>query len=57
VDRIVKETEKACQFLLNGGKKVWVPKSVIADVDDYEVGDSDLTISVEEWFAEKEGLA
>lgn len=55
VDEIEAETEKA--FLLCFGKdKVWVPKSVISDVDDYDEGDTRCTISVKEWFADKEGL-
>lgn len=49
------ETEKA--FLLRlEDREVWVPFSQIADADDYERGDTDCTVSVTQWFADKEGL-
>jgi hypothetical protein len=55
VDKILYITDAA--FLLDlDGDKVWVPRSCIADPDDYEVGDTDLTISIADWFAEKKGL-
>lgn len=56
VERIVKET--AAAFLLQlEDRQVWVPKSVVSDAENYEEGDEDCTVSVAEWFAEKEGLA
>jgi hypothetical protein len=53
---IVRETDKALlvEFAETGQK--WIPKSVIADVDNYDVGDADVTLSVQSWFCEKEGL-
>ncbi len=55
---IARETEKAFQLRLRGGaqRAVWVPKSVVSDAWNYEAGDRDVTVSVQEWFAEKEGL-
>jgi hypothetical protein len=51
------ETEKALLFQLEDSQ-VWVPKSQIPkdDVEQYVVGDLDLTVLVSEWFASKEGL-
>jgi len=37
-------------------EQVWVPKSVIADVADYEFGDEDVMISIHEWWCDKNGL-
>jgi hypothetical protein len=59
VEEIEAETDKAFCLRLKDdkhSKKVWVPKSVIIDCDDYAEGDTDCTVSVHEWFAEKEGL-
>lgn len=61
VDEILVETEKAFKVQLEStsdgpGKRIWLPKSVIADPNDYNEGDRDCTISVEDWFADKEGL-
>ena len=56
VKKIAKETDAA--FLLHlEDESVWVPKSQVADADDYAEGDMDCTIAVTEWFADKEGLA
>ena len=55
-DRIEKETEKAL-LVEFGDRQVWIPLSQVADPDDYSEGDQNGTISVREWFAEKEGLA
>lgn len=55
VDEILRETDKAFLVYLDG-EETWIPKSVIADADDYEVGDSEVTLSIAEWFASKEGL-
>ena len=38
------------------GSKVWVPKSVLADDSEVQVQEGAVTLRVEEWFAEKEGL-
>jgi hypothetical protein len=56
VAEITAETEKAFQVRLEDGSTHWLPRSVVADADDYNVGDCDLTLSVQAWFCEKEGL-
>lgn len=55
VDQILRETAKAFCVDLDG-EELWIPKSVISDADDYEVGDFDVELSIAEWFAEKEGI-
>jgi hypothetical protein len=55
VDEIEAETDKAL-LLRFEGQTLWVPKSQIADVVNYTVGDRNCCISVSQWFAEKEGL-
>lgn len=56
---VLGETEKALKVLIEEGRQVWLPKSVIApdDVGHLEVGDEGVTIPVAEWFADKEGLS
>lgn len=56
VERIARETDMALLLVIDGDE-LWVPKSVIADADTYGEGDEDVTVSVQMWFAEKEGLA
>lgn len=57
VKKIKQETEKAFLVSLEeSGEKVWVPKSVIANVEDYKKGICNTTLSVKEWWAKKEGL-
>lgn len=56
VEKIVRETDAAFLLRLEEGDEVWVPKSQISDPDDYQQGDEDCTVSVSEWFANKEGL-
>ena len=55
-ERIEKITDKAMLAVIDG-EEVWLPLSQIADSDDYEEGDEDLTLSVTEWIAEQKGLA
>lgn len=55
VERIVQETDKAFLCLIDGAQ-VWLPKSQIADADDYDAGDEDVTLSVTEWIAAQKGL-
>lgn len=57
VDEILRETEKAFLLRLEEGQEVWVPKSQISEPGIYSEGDRDATVSVSEWFAEKEDLA
>ena len=56
VEKIKTITEKAMLIKLEDGEH-WVPLSQIADADDYEEGDEDLTLSVTAWFCKKENLA
>lgn len=55
VEEIVAETDLALLCRIDG-EDYWIPKSQVADADDYSQGDSDLTLSVTQWFADKEGL-
>ncbi len=55
VTRVVHETNAA--FLVEiDGERLWLPKSQVADADDYEVGDEDVEISVTEFIANKLGV-
>jgi hypothetical protein len=55
---VVRETALALlRRLEEDGREVWVPKSQIDSHDDYEAGDADCTVSVCDWWAEKNGLA
>lgn len=57
VARIERETDKAFLLILEDGEEVWIPKNQIADVDDYEEGDTNCSVSVTIWIAEQKGLA
>jgi hypothetical protein len=57
VDEILRETDAA--FLLrlaDSHEELWLPKSQVADPDDYAVGDEGLTISITEFIAREKGL-
>lgn len=56
VDRIKVETDKAFLCLI-GDEEMWLPKSQIEDVDDYEEGDTDVELAISEWIANEKGLA
>lgn len=56
VVEIVKETPAAFLLLLEDENQIWVPKSLIADADDYNEGDKDAVVSIEEWWCDKEGV-
>lgn len=56
VDEIKRETNKAFLLVIDG-EEHWIPKSQIADPDEYEVGDKNLTVSVSEWIAEQKELS
>jgi hypothetical protein len=47
------ETPGGARVFVDGGKKIWIPASLI---DDVEVTDSSVTVWVPDWWAEKEGL-
>lgn len=34
----------------------WFPKSQVADADDFEKGDRDVTVSITEWIAKQKGI-
>ncbi len=53
VQVIRKETDAAFNVVLEDGRIWWLPKSQVADADDYEAGDRDLTLSVTEWILEQ----
>ncbi len=55
VEKITGETEKAFAMTI-AGEQHWIPKSQMADPDDYEVGDEEVTVSLTEWIAEEKGL-
>ena len=56
VEFILRETDKAFLLHFDDGREFWVPKSQISDADDYSEGDEDCTVSITEWFCEKEGI-
>lgn len=49
-------SKKAFLCRLKGRKEVWIPKSVIADWEDYEVGDVDIELAIKDWFVNQEKL-
>lgn len=52
VKRIKRVTDKALLVVIevdSEDEEVWIPKSQVADADDYEVGDANLCLSVTEW--------
>ncbi len=53
---IRQETEKAFQVILEDGSIHWLPKSQIADADDYTAGDRNCTVSVTRWIAEQKEI-
>lgn len=62
VKEIRAETDKAFRVRLQPtddepvGKLLWIPMAVIADPEDYDEGDENCTISVEDWWAIKNNL-
>ena len=55
VEKITGETEKAFFVMIEGTRYV-LPKSQIADAEDYKVGDENASMSVTEWIAKEKGL-
>lgn len=49
-------TAKAVQIRRPGGELLWLPLSVVADSDEIELGEGTGTLSVQGWFAAKEGI-
>lgn len=57
VAEIKAETEKAFLMKLkHHNKPIWLPKSQVSDAEDYNVGDTDLGISITAWIAEQHGI-
>lgn len=57
VEKIEAETDKA--FLLkveDMDEAVWIPRSHIADHEDYRKGMENCTISISDWIAKQRGL-
>lgn len=55
VDRIVAVTEKALLCRIDG-EDVWLPKSQVADAEDYDKGDLNVELAVTEFIARQKGL-
>lgn len=55
VDHIKKETDKAFLCVIDE-EEIWLPKSQISDVADYEEGDRDVSMSISEFIAGEKGL-
>lgn len=57
---VLRATEKAIyiQWWTDGGeeRKEWLPRSQIADGDDYESNDGPVTIGVKQWLADKKEI-
>ena len=56
VARVVKETEAALLVRLEDGSEHWLPKSQVADPEDYREGDEDCCVSISTWLARERGL-
>lgn len=52
---VVEETEHSW-LCSDGSKRVYIPKSLIADYDGEMVEGESVTVTIPEWFAKKEGL-
>ena len=57
VAEIKRETDAAFLCELEDGEEIWLPKSQIADSEDYNQGDKDFTMSITEWIANQKGLS
>lgn len=56
VDKIHLATNKAIQVEIDG-ELIWLPKTQIADIDDCQVGDEGVEISITKWIAREKGIA
>lgn len=52
---IIAETDSAL-LLQYEGENYWIPKSQMADPDDYEKGQTGRTVSITQWIADKRGI-
>lgn len=57
VQAVLNKTDRALLVRLQDGEEVWLPLSQVADADDYQLGDTDCTVSVTKWLADREGLS
>jgi len=55
IDEIKRVTDKAI-LIVYDGTEIWLPKSQVADCDNYQEGDLNCTISITEWIANEKGL-
>ena len=53
---ILKETDSAFLIEIEEGE-FWIPRSQIADADDYREGDEGASMSITEWIAGQKGIA
>ena len=54
---VKKATPEAFLLTIDGiDEDHWIPKSQMADPDNYEEGDENVTVSVTEWIAQQKGL-
>ena len=56
VESILRETSAAFLVELEDGTQLWIPKSQMADPDDYKEGMGDCVISITEWLAKEKGI-
>lgn len=50
-----RETDNAL-LVVYDGESLWLPKSQVADAENYAAGDEDVTISMTEWIARQKGI-
>jgi hypothetical protein len=55
VERIKKVTANAMLCVIDGDD-VWLPLSQVSDEEDYDEGDTNVTVSITEWLADQRGL-
>lgn len=55
VQEVLRETEKAFLLLIDG-EEHWVPRSCVANADNYSQGDENCTMSVADYICRQKGL-
>ncbi len=55
VARVAAETPLALLLQIDD-KEYWVPKSLIEDAAEIDIGDEDIEVELADWFARKEGI-
>jgi len=53
--KILRETAAAFRVEYRG-EEFWLPKSQVADAENYVDGDDDVTLSITEWIADQKGI-